>query len=119
MRNMIFIKPFIDMSDAKLDECKVRGGHIKADSRIFKTIIGYDYNDVVELERLQHALNYYLMDAEEPTETLLRAEFGRDIHSLKEADDPLDYLTQTPFSVMQMDFNKACDYVRDVYNSLS
>lgn len=106
------------MSDEELAECKVKGGKIQVSSRIFNEIMNRQSASLDEVSRLQRAFDLYLMDAEEPFETLLRTEFGHDIHSIDEVDY-FGYLTETPFSVIEIDFHKACTHVREIYESLS
>lgn len=106
------------MTDEQRSEAKVKGGRIHVNDRIYKAIIGRPYTTVDELNRLQRAIDLYLIDAEEPFDLLLRAEFGNDICTLEEVDWG-SYLISTPFSMIKMDFMQACMSIKDLYNSLS
>lgn len=115
---MHFIKNYEKLSAADQQTYHVHCGPVCATARayvdIFDTRAGVHPEDLV---RLQRAFDLLMDDLDAPFDLILRAEFGNGLAPVATVDD-FNYLTETPFSVIQMDYAQALCAVREVYASL-
>lgn len=117
------IKNFQKMDVEEFCKSPARIGRIKATKYSYCEIVGAEQiPNHKQLRMLQQAMDLVASELDDPFLLLLMLEFGSSECTLVNfcvqyrTIDAEDYLLNTPFGTLEMDYRQACSIIREVYN---